>query len=179
MRLVLTGRHVDITPGIRRLVDRKLAPLTRHFGDAVVSAQVKLTLEKTRHCADVTVHLRGDHMLNGRGDGATWTAALSGSAQKIQSQATRVKGKWDARRRRRPPIDIPDESVAVPPATAPATPRVMRLSRGQFKLMSVDQAAAQLAAGDAPFVLFRNADNDAPSVLLRQPGQFALFEAGK
>ena len=39
MRLELTGRHVDITPGLRRLVEGKLAKLERLLNDSAVSAQ--------------------------------------------------------------------------------------------------------------------------------------------
>lgn len=178
MRLVLTGRHVDITPGLRRLVDRRLARLERHLGSALVSAQVKLTLDKTGHCSDVTVHIRGDHMLSGRAAGPTWTASLATSIEKIENQATRVKGKWDARRRRKPPSAPADDAEA---AAAPAArgPRIVRLSRAQFKPMSLESAAIELAASGEAFVLFRNVDTDGLSVLVRQAGQFGLVEPGK
>jgi ribosome-associated translation inhibitor RaiA len=39
MRLELTGRQIDITPGVRRIVDTKLAKLERLLNDAAVSAQ--------------------------------------------------------------------------------------------------------------------------------------------
>ena len=45
MRLELTGRHVDITPALRRLVDTKLGKLERLLNDRAVSAQAVLTLE--------------------------------------------------------------------------------------------------------------------------------------
>ena len=45
MRLELTGRHVDITPSLRRLVDKKLARLERMLNDSALSAQVVLTGE--------------------------------------------------------------------------------------------------------------------------------------
>jgi putative sigma-54 modulation protein len=179
MRLVLTGRHVDITPGLRRLVDRRLARLTRHLGDAVVSTQVKLTLDKTGHCADVTVHIRGDHMLSGRTAGSTWTGALSGCIDKIENQATRVKGKWDARRRRRPPAAPVEEGEVAPAQRGSDGPRIVRLSRAQFKPMSVENAAIELAASGEPFVLFRNVETDGLSVLVRQAGRFGLVEPGR
>jgi putative sigma-54 modulation protein len=178
MRLVLTGRHVDITQGLRRLVDRRLARLERHLGNALVSAQVKLSLDKTGHCADVTVHVRGDHMLSGRAAGTTWTSALATSFEKIENQATHMKGKWDARRRRKPPAAPADDGEA---ATAGRVrgPRVVRLSRAQFKPMSIESAAIELAASGDAFVLFRNVDTDGLSVLVRQAGQFGLVEPGK
>jgi len=179
MRLVLTGRHVEITPGLRRLVDRKLARLERILGNALVSAQVKLALDRTGHCADVTVHARGDHMLNGRAAGATWTAALSGSVEKIENQATHMKGKWDARRRRKPPATPVDEGEAAGAGPAARGPRIVRLSRAQFKPMSIESAAIELSASGEAFVLFRNVETDGLSVLVRQAGQFGLVEPGK
>jgi len=89
MRLVLTGRHVDITPGLRRLVDRKLARLERILGNALVSAQVKLALDKTGHCfcADPFINYQtvrelgllkpGDkYLMTSAGLGQTFSAAV-------------------------------------------------------------------------------------------------------
>ena len=66
MRLLLTGRQVEITPTLRRLVEARLAKLERRFGEALVSAQVVLSREKNRVVAEVVVHARQDHMLAGR-----------------------------------------------------------------------------------------------------------------
>jgi len=44
MRLALTGRHLDITPALRTLVDVKLAKLERLLSDSAVSAQAVLAM---------------------------------------------------------------------------------------------------------------------------------------
>ena len=67
MRLLLTGRQVEITPNLRRLVEARLAKLERRFGEALVSAQVVLSREKNRVVAEVVVHARQDHTLAGVG----------------------------------------------------------------------------------------------------------------
>ncbi|MBE3111674.1 MAG: HPF/RaiA family ribosome-associated protein, partial [Acidobacteria bacterium] len=54
MRLVLTGRHVEITPALRALTGERLAKLDRVFSDGIVSAQVVLTLERHRHVVEIT-----------------------------------------------------------------------------------------------------------------------------
>jgi putative sigma-54 modulation protein len=178
MRLVLTGRHVDITPGIRRLVDRKLARLERLLGNAMVSSQVVLSVEKNRHIADVSVHVRGDHMLSGQADGITWTTALTGATEKIQHQAAKLKGKWAERKRRGTPARSRAGAMEVTPAPpTPNGPRIVRLSRAQFKPMSVENAAMELAESGDPFLLFRNVDTDGLSVLVRRSGgAFGLVE---
>ena len=45
MRLLLTGRQVDITPSLRKLVDARLAKIERRLGGAVVSTQLVLSRE--------------------------------------------------------------------------------------------------------------------------------------
>ncbi len=53
----------------------------------------------------------------------------------------------------------------------------MRVSRAQFKPMSVENAALELAASGDPFLLFRNVDTDGLSVLIRRAGgSFGLIE---
>jgi ribosome hibernation promoting factor len=174
MRLVLTGRHVDITPGLRRLVDGKLARLGRLLGDSIISAQITLTREKDRHVADVTLHVRGDHMLNGRVASTTWSGALAGAVEKIQSQAKKVKGKWAARKRQGTAVRTP---AADPAAASTNGPRVVRLTRTRFKPMSLENATLELAASGEVFLLFRNVETDGLSVLLRgQAGEFHLVE---
>ncbi len=99
MRLLLTGRHVEITPTLRRLVEGRLAKLERRFGESLLSAQVVLSLEKNRVAAEIIVHARGDHTLAGLGRAETWSPALTAAVNKVLQQAETVKGKWQERKR--------------------------------------------------------------------------------
>ena len=47
MRLELTGRHVTITPTVRKAVEQRLARLSRVLNDSVHSVQVVITKEKS------------------------------------------------------------------------------------------------------------------------------------
>jgi len=58
MRLELTGRHVTITPAVRRAVERSLARIARMLNDSVISVQVVITREKARHYVEMTLHAR-------------------------------------------------------------------------------------------------------------------------
>ncbi len=173
MRLVLTGRHLDITPGLRRLVDGRIARLDRVLGDAAVSAQVILSLEKARHSVEMTVHVRGDHMLSGRATAAAWAGALAGACVKLERQAERLKGRWADRKRQGSRLRVPE----TPAPAQPSSPRLVRLTRARFKPMSVQTATMELAASGDPYLLFRNVDTDALSVMLRgRAGEFYLVE---
>jgi putative sigma-54 modulation protein len=99
MRLVVTGRHVEITPTLKTLVERRLAKLDRVLSEGIVSAQVVLTLERYRHIAEITLHARGDHMLHGLGDTRAWETSLAEAVDKLTGQIEKVKGKWERRTR--------------------------------------------------------------------------------
>jgi putative sigma-54 modulation protein len=176
MRLELTGRNVEITPALRALVDRKLARLTRVLNDSIVSAQIVLTQEKYRHVTDMSVHMRGDHVLAGKTAGDTWTDSIGRATEKVSQQATRVKGKWAERKRRGtstralpPPADTqPDELVQ---------PRIVRALRYHVKPLAIRDAASEVEAGSDGFLVFRNADTGAINVLYRRKnGDLGLIE---
>jgi len=186
MRLELTGRHVDITPALRRLVDTKLAKLERLLNDSAVSAQAVLTNEKRRRRADITVHARGEKFLHGVGNSATWEMSVGEAIDKIAQQAQKVKGKWQERKRRgrRAPlaIDQPEAVAVVPappgaPASRPRMPRILRATRQAIKAMSVADAAREVDASGDAVVVFRDQETAAISVLYRRRnGELTLVE---
>jgi ribosomal subunit interface protein len=178
MRLELTGRHVDITPTIRKLVDRKLAKLERLLDHRALSAQVVLSQGKRLLRADVTLHARGERFLHGVGEAAVWDAALGGATEKIEQQAQKLKGKWQARQRpgrgrtRAGDADVAAEEA--PPAhrepAAVRMPRVLRTMRQVVRSLSVADAARRLDGADEGIVVFRDEETDGLSVLYRSSG---------
>jgi putative sigma-54 modulation protein len=179
MRLELTGRHVDITPSLRQLLNTKLGKLERLLNDGAVSAQAVLSRERHRHRADITLHARGEKFLHGVGDAATWETSLTQAIAKITQQAQRMKGKWQERKRRGAVKGAPiggdsREALAVKSAVpeTPARerarmPRVLRTSRQTVKPMSVADAAREIEAGDG-VVVFRDIETASVSVLYRR-----------
>jgi putative sigma-54 modulation protein len=191
MRLELTGRHVEITPSLRRLLERKLRKLERLLNDSAVSAQAVLSREKHRHRADITLHARGEKFLHGNGDAGAWEASIGLAIEKITQQAQRVKGKWQERKRHR---TIKGDSIvgeaaeAAPVVAAEAAssprrgraqmPRILRASRQPIKPMSVADAAREMDAGGDGVVVFRDLETATVSVLYRRrDGELTLVQA--
>jgi ribosomal subunit interface protein len=182
MRLELTGRHVDITPILRRLVDAKLARAERLLNDSAVSAQAVLTREKYRFRVEITLHARGEKFLHGMGQGRGWEPALTQAVDKIAQQAQTVKGKWQERKRRGvrgrpgPPV-VAGRPEPARPTEKPRLPRGLRATRQIIRLMSVDAAVREILARAEGLIVFRDPDRRAPSVLYRQPnGELTLVE---
>jgi putative sigma-54 modulation protein len=175
MRLDITGRHVDINAPLRQLISRRLAKLERLLNDSAISGQVILTLERYRHRAEIIIHARGDHMLRGLGVGTSWPIALRDGAAKIEQQAQTLKGKWRERKRR----GAGTRAVAAMPAPTEQgrAPRIVRATRYAVKPMSVEDAALRVEGSADAFVVFRNAETDAVSILYRRTdGNYGLIE---
>ena len=174
MRVDITGRHIDITPGLRQLIDKSLARMERLLNDRAVSATVVLTKEKYRHKTELVVHAKGDHILSGIGEGNTWPLSIRKAAAKIEHQAQTLKSRWTEGKRQRQ--NNRDVGVAVTPEPQTAR-RVVRATRYAVKPMSIDDATQRLDAVPETFVVFRNADSDAINVVFRRKdGHLGLIE---
>lgn len=103
MKTTVTGRHVDVTPDLHRVIRTKLDKVERVLNDSGVSAQVILSDGRHECVTEVVVHARGDHQLRGEGRGRTWSQAIAGAVDKVDQQAHTLKGKWETRRRRATP----------------------------------------------------------------------------
>ena len=184
MRLELTGRRVEITPALRRLVDTKLGRLERLLNDSAVSAQAVLAREKYRYCTEITLHARGERFLHGVGDAAGWGTSLTQAIDKIAQQAQKMKGKREERKRRgvRPvPVKGEPREGALPVGASvsarPRMPRIVRASRQAIKSMSVADAAREVSGDGEGLVVFRDPERQSISVLYRrQNGELALVE---
>ena len=174
MRLDITGRHVEINQSLRSLIERKLAKLERLLNDNAISGQVILTKEKYRHRTEIVVHARGDHMMRGLGEGTGWAVSIRDAAAKIEQQAQTLKGKWRERKRRG---SGSREAVASAAPEPNNNRRVIRATRYAVKPMSVEDAALRVGSAGEAFVVFRNADTDAVSILYRRSdGNYGLIE---
>jgi putative sigma-54 modulation protein len=175
MRLAITGRQVDITPSLRQLISKRLAKLERILNDRAVSAVVTLTQEKYRHVAELIVHAKGDHILTGVGHGNSWPLSMRQAVDKVERQATTLKSRWTEGKRQRRGTSVAE--APAPVRAAAAAPRVVRASRYPVKPMSIEDAAMRVEAGPDTFLVFRNMDTEAVSILYRRKdGSLGLIE---
>ena len=100
MRVELTGHQVEISPGLRNLVDRKLAKVTRVLNDSGVSAAVVVKKERVNNVVEISLHARGERFLHAVGKADTWQTAMTAAVAKVLQQTAKVKGVWQERKRR-------------------------------------------------------------------------------
>src|SRR5688572_221246 len=174
MRVDITGRQVDITSGLRQLIGKRLAKLERVLNDSAVSATVILSKEKYRHIAEIVVHAKGDHTLSGIGSCNASPLPVRQAGVKVEHQAEKLKSKWTESKRRRGGTRAANVQAA-PRAAAPRI--IVRATRYAVKPMSIEDAALRVESGPDTFVVFRNAESDAVSIVYRRKdGSLGLIE---
>ena len=175
MRLDITGRQVDITPGLRQLIAQRLAKLERLLNDRALSATVTLMKEKYRHRTELVVHAKGDHMLSGNGEGAGWPLSVRQAVEKVERQAGKLKSRWTESKRQR--VSAKGQDGAPPSGRAASRGRLVRPTRYAIKPMSIEDAALRVESGPETFVVFRNSETDAISIVhRRKDGSLGLIE---
>jgi putative sigma-54 modulation protein len=192
MQLELTGRHLDITPALRRLATKKISKLKRVLNDSAVSAHVVLCREKHRHLTEINLHARGEKFLHAVADGPNWEASLAEACEKLEQQALRIKGKWQRWKGRRAAAAsgrseslrtlaladaVPADAASRPARVRPRMPRILRSSRQAVKEMSVADAAQAVTTNRDGLVVFFDKETAAISVLYRgHNGELSLVE---
>lgn len=186
MRIDITGRHVDVTPALRQLVERRLSRVERLLNDSALSATAILTLEKYRHRTEIIVDVRGGKRLRGLGEGNAWNLSIRQAIEKVEQQVKKVKGKWTERKRSDTPRRTARAAGGDGTGRAARTealeresvaPRVIRSTRYAVKPMSVDDAALRMEQTTEAFIVFRNPESDSVSIVYRRKdGNLGLIE---
>ncbi|HZE87958.1 MAG TPA: ribosome-associated translation inhibitor RaiA [Verrucomicrobiae bacterium] len=189
MKLVITGRHIEITPALKSFTREKIAKLDR-WVDEVMEVHAILVVEKHRHVAELVVH--GRHLtLSARGASADMYASIGTCIDRLEKQA-RKKKEMHVAKRRRPAAgvepapaaeDRPVRRKAAKGARASAgdadsgAPRIVRSETFSKKPMSVEEAALQVREAGLEFVVFRNERTQEVNVIYRRKdGSFGLIE---
>lgn len=176
MRFEYTGRHVEVSPGIRKHVEDHFKTIDHIFNGTAVSTHVIITVEKNRHIGELVVYWR-DHTLTAKEVNADMYMALTRAMEKVEKQALKLKKKIiDRKQNARPRAAVAPSPDGQLEAT-PKPPRIIMARRYSVKPMTAEEAALNLSSDPAQFVVFRDADTDRVGVLYkRKDGNFGLIE---
>ena len=176
MTFEFTGRHVEVTPAIRRHVEEQFTKLDNIFNGTEPRVHVILDVEKNRQIGEIVVYWR-DHTLTAKDTNADMYMALTRAVDKIEKQAVKIKKRIIDRKQhaRKTSVVAPN-----PDGQLEATPppvRIIPARRYSVKPMTAEEAALELSGRNDQFVVFRDADTDRLGVLYkRQDGNFGLIE---
>jgi putative sigma-54 modulation protein len=176
MEFEFTGRHIEVTPAIERLVRKELGKLNRVLDSAPARAHVILSSEKHRKSAEIVVYWR-DNVFTAVAENSDITQSVMAAAGKVEKQVLKLKEKFNTRKRGRASAG---EVAPVPGGAleaAPAAPRIIPARRYRVKPMTPEEAALLLADSDDQFIVFRDAETNRVGVLYnRTDGNYGLIE---
>ena len=91
MNIQLSCQHIEITEAIRNSIEKKIKRLQKHFRE-MVDIHVNLKVEKLRHTAEATIHVRG-HTLFATTDHSDMYVAIDDLVNKLNHQIIKHKEK--------------------------------------------------------------------------------------
>lgn len=176
MNFEYTGRHVEVTPALRKHVEDHFTKLDHIFNDSAARTHVIIEVEKNRQIGEVLVHWR-DHTLTAKDTNADMYMALTRAIAKIEKQALRLKKKIIDRHQGAKRVSAVAPNPDGQLEASPRPPRIIVARRYTVKPMTAEEAALSLSSRDDQFVVFRDADTDRVGVLYkRKDGNFGLIE---
>jgi putative sigma-54 modulation protein len=89
MRVTIVGRHITVTPALRRYIASRLKSLER-FGAERATAHVILSVEKFRHTAEIVLTDRGS-VIQGKVASTEMYGSLDQVADRIRRQLLKRK----------------------------------------------------------------------------------------
>lgn len=177
MKFEYTGRHVDVSPAIRRHVEEHFKKLDHIFnGDTTLNTHVIIDVEKNRQIGEIIVNWR-DHTLTAKDTNADMYMALTRAMAKIETQAVKLKKKIIDRKQGAKSVArvAPEPDGQIEAAAHP--PRIIAARRYAVKPMTAEEAALRLSGETDQFLVFRDADTDRLGVIYkRKDGNYGLIE---
>ncbi len=162
MSVSITGRHVVVTPALRRYVEDKVERLNR-FGLDLHQVQVIIAVEKFRHHAEVICVLNR-RRYRAKASSKEMYASIDLMVDKIERQLRDKKSRLVSHKGkgRRRPVPVADEDAA------PQTP-VVSVVRATAPMLLRDEAIGLLARHPDRPVVFVDEESQELSVLQKLP----------
>lgn len=184
MNISYAGKHPDLTPEQQRKLDAKwdkIVKLIEWKGER--EAHVVITNERHLTNVEVTCNFY-DHPLVVVGSSDDYFAAACTALEKLEKQALKVRTKFRDTKRTPKDKSVEGEPEAAEEADTgagegPAEPivRIHRINHHERrKPMTLDEAMIEIDTRS--YVVYRDAEKDCVSVLIRRPdGDFDLIES--
>ena len=160
MRIIITGRHVDITAALKRYIETRMKRLER-YGMKIGDVQVVLAVEKYRHTAEVIFNLNGA-AIQGKTSTTEMYASIDQLLDKVSRQILKRKEKLVDRKRK--PVEPARVSEARPPARRSSE---IETVRPPLYSLTPTQALSRLGRHPAALLIFKEPSTDRVQVLRR------------
>lgn len=172
MRIIISGKNVEITDGLRKAVETKIGKLSRYFS-AGTEVYVTLSVEKERQKIEVTVPVKGN-IIRSEQTSNDMYVSIDLVEEIIERQLKKYKKKLIAQQQSSASFQPDylendfeeDEEV-----------KIVRTKRFDIKPMYPEDACVQMELLGHSFFVFCNAETDQVNVVYKRKGNtYGLIE---
>lgn len=172
MHFTITGRNIEVTPGLRKAVEDKLGNLDRFFAPAT-EAIVRLSVQKDIQKIEVTIPVKG-HIIRAEETSTDMYVSIDLVEEILERQLKKYKNK------------LIDKKQAVPSFSAAFMEEethtddhvdIVKTKKFAVKPMDPEEACIQMELLGHSFYVFLNAETDEVNVVYkRKGGAYGLIE---
>ena len=172
MKIIIAGKNIDVTPGLRSAVEDKLGKLDKYFNPET-EVHVTLSVEKERQKIEVTIPVKGS-IIRSEQVSSDMYVSIDLVEEIIERQLKRYKNKIVDRKQAPAEFSqtyvendyMDDEEI-----------KIVRTKKFDIKPMYPEDACIQMELLGHNFFVFCNAETDQVNVVYKRKGDtYGLIE---
>lgn len=172
MNLVISGKNLDITEGLRSAIEEKIGKLERYFTDTT-EVHVTLSTEKNRQKIEITIPMKGS-IIRAEEVSSDMYVSIDLVKEVIERQLRKYKNKLIDKEQNAAHLsqsfieadDFEDEDI-----------QIIRSKKFAMKPMDPEEACVQMELIGHNFFVFRNSETDEVNVVYKRKGNtYGLIE---
>ena len=173
MKIIITGKNIDVTEGLKERVTKKINKLDKFF-TSETEAHVTLSVQRTRQIVEVTISFNGI-VFRAEESNEDMYSSIDRTVDLLERQIRKNKTRLERRLHEHDfrfdnvkfTEEIPEEKDF----------KIVRSKRFAVKPMDVEEAVLQMNLLGHEFFMFFNADTKQVNVVYkRKDGNYGLFE---
>lgn len=172
MNLVISGKNLDITEGLRSAVEEKIGKLERYFTDTT-EVHVTLSTEKNRQKIEITIPMKGS-IIRAEEVSSDMYVSIDLVEEVIERQLRKYKNKLIDKEQNAVHLnqEFIDEEVYEEEEI-----KIIRSKRFAMKPMDPEEACVQMELLGHSFFVFRNSETEEVNVVYKRKGNtYGLIE---
>lgn len=182
MKFIISGKNIEVTPGLKDAIEQKLGKLERYFTPET-EINVTLSVEKGRQKIEVTIPVKGN-IIRSEQTSNDMYVSIDLVEEIIERQLRKYKNKLVARNQGHPTSYAPSGNSlrkeffdSEEETTEDDEVRIVRTKKFGIKPMFPEDACVQMELLGHNFFVFSNAETDEVNVVYkRKDGSFGLIE---
>lgn len=172
MKFVITGKNINVTPGLKAAVEEKLGKLEKFFSPDI-TVYVTLSVQKDVQKIEVTIPVKGN-VIRSEEQSTDMYVSIDLVEEIIERQMKKYKNKLTAKNQS---IDAFAPAYLEEEYEEPDTVKIVKTKRFGIKPMDPEEACVQMELLGHSFYVFSNAETEEVNVVYkRKDGTYGLIE---